>query len=415
MYEIDKRELRARFFSAKYFVEKGYKVIIFQHLEIYLIALFAKPGIIFLKSNSSEFDLAILLMKKRGFRVVLSQEEGLHFDYGLINSITFSTKSADLVDAYFAWHPADADFAKRNGVSPFKIRNVGNIRFELASRMDKPDFSNDRTLGILLIANFDTFIEYIAPKKIENPDIALAYKKQIDDINNWSNVEKLNKNLYEGVLKSKLVDQFNISFRPYTLAKNSYSSLVHIVLDTHSNILDSIAANDIIIHYGSTVGLESILSGRLSILLNAHPELVDKRIRESSICIKSLDELFALLNQISRDRKILQTYSKLQFDKMKSNYEMDFTETNWLIECEKQVNLFVPRNHFKVLEIRLTLKNLSYYLKIHLKRIVIRPQIIKAQKLDSVRVASELSALGLNSRFKVKIWLNRKVVTLHQN
>ena len=414
MYEIEKRELRARLTAAKYFLNKGFKVVIFQHLEIYLIALFAKPGVVFLKSNSNEFDIAISLMSKRGFRIILFQEEGLHHNYDQISSLTFSKKSARYVDAYLAWHPADADFARNNGITESKIKVVGNLRFELASKIRKPNYYISEKLKLLVIVNFDNTINYVAPKKLDNPEIARSYKEMTEAIKDWSSVEEINRNLYQKLLVSKFSEIFEITLRPYTLSTENKDYFKNVTLDVRPNILDSIVNNDIVIHYGSTVSLESILSGRFSILFNSRPELVDKRIQNCSRVISTIETMFTLLNEISSNRSLLEKYSKSQLALMESNYEIDFSSTEWLRECENRISSFTYTKNWSGIQYNLRLKNLIYYCKIKIKRKVSRSMITKAPELNYAQLASEMYLLEMSHETKVRIWFNRKAVTFRK-
>ena len=103
IYEVEKRELLSRLFLGHKIVRDipEAEIVIIQHSELFKIALFRRPGIVILKSCPIQYLRILKIMKLRGFQIILSQEEGIHygcpFSFGLPVELLNSKKTQSVI------------------------------------------------------------------------------------------------------------------------------------------------------------------------------------------------------------------------------------------------------------------------------------------------------------------------------
>ncbi len=319
MLEIEKRELPARLLLAKYLLNNFSRVVIFQHSQLDYISMFSKPGIIVFKSLPKTFNHSLILLKKRGFVIILSHEEGLHFNSFSTSDISISNIHLDKIDHYLAWHEFDKQFAINNGIPKNKISVVGNIRFQIANQNRFRFPPPQECIKVLILDNFLNSVNRIREKRKGNTEQEIL----INDLENLNKKNLNNKTMYQDLYSGLKRLKIDFRVREYSYgAENSDLVDLDVPLDRSLSILDSIKDRNIVIHYGSTGGLEAIMSGRLSIILS-HPEnYIDPRIRAVSMQFNDSNQLLDYLLHFS-----IGTVSELQSvqeELLISKYGIDF-------------------------------------------------------------------------------------------
>jgi len=319
MLEIEKRELPARLLLTKYLLNNFSRVVIFQHSELDYISMFSKPGIIVFKSLPKTFNHSLILLKKRGFVIILSHEEGLHFNSFSTSDISISNIHLNKIDHYLAWHEFDKQFAIYNGISVDKISVVGNIRFQIANQNKFRFPSPQECIKIIILDNHLNSVNIIREKHKGNTEQIILIK-DLENLNKKNlNNKIMYRDLYSGLKRLKI----DFRVREYSYgAENSDLADLEVPLDRSFSIFDSIKDRNIVIHYGSTGGLEAILSGRLSIILS-HPENhIDPRIRTVSMQFNDSNQLLDYLLHFSVDT--LNELQSTQEELLISTYGIDF-------------------------------------------------------------------------------------------
>lgn len=399
MYEIEQRELKARLYLGKFLCENGFDVLIFQHRLLSWIALFGKPGILFLKSNPRQFDYSISLLAKRGFRIYLWQEEGIHTKYNQFESPIFSTKSVVWIHKYLAWHPADADFAIRQGFDHGRVEICGNTRMELVSKISRRSRTPDSPLRLLVISNFD--LSRITYNFLDDESLGTTAAQDAQDaFDLMKSVTPKNFRLYETLLNHPGILNFSVTYRPYFFEQKIISMPSQVFLDANLSVLDTLKNVDVVIHYGSTVGIESVQAGILSVNLSADLASIDPRIFGISMNFSDVDELLKRLQSFSENPEELESAVLTQAASCIDLYEMDFRRSNQsslileelISDTEFPMNDFIKYSRIKI--VFLELRNIVGSSKrILLKKFVKR----KAPLLTIKRILSENESLLLDS------------------
>ncbi len=324
MYEIEQRELTARIYLSQRLLNELHKrvcVIIFQHTELWKLSMFSKPGIVFLKSCPDSIVPYLKLMKIRGFIIILLQEEGLHYTKHQETALEFSPKCYKFLDYYLAWHKNDASFAEKMSVSKNKIIVIGNVRFELIINISQKKKFEFQSPKILIVENFSTVNLYklFKPKHKSNsnlqPEVSALQKIQ----KSLTNIS-YNMDIYNVFIKKLICENIDFRIRQYTYGEHDYfAGEFNKYLDTSSSLLEAISDRNIIIHYGSTAGVESILGKCISVIFtDPKSEILDKNILGCSLNFKSVDSLMDFLRNLNSEA--FNSLHKLQLDKLSFIY-----------------------------------------------------------------------------------------------
>ena len=418
IYEVEKRELLSRLFLGHKIVSDipGAKIVIIQHSELFKIALFRRPGIVILKSCPIQYLRILKIMKLRGFQIILSQEEGIHYSELTSEQLEFSTNCAKYIDIYLAWHQADSLFAQKMGIDKGRILIVGNVRFELARKMFFGKFNNSFSeLRILVLENFSMRSVY---KKYNVDSMQFLAKSAQNSI--LVHLEKmiyaanLNEKMYLATYEEFRKNSIGFVVRKYTLRDNSEKHPLTFY-DEKSNILESLECCNVVVHYGSTAGLEAILSGRLSLILSDHRvKVYDERIGKSSFEFTKIPDLINYLAQINQST--LNEDLQKQFQNLCYAYGMSensFESSVKIVEVIVGINTCTTstlknRIYFVSICFPLAIKSLILFLA--RKNSKVNP---KASKILLKNLITQAGFLGINLfDQKVSISRNRKSLNL---
>lgn len=410
MYEIENRELQSRIYATQQLLKLEFEVTIFQHSALWLIALFAKPGFICLKSTSYQFDEIIEILARRGFRIISWQEEGLHHFHGQEQSPVFSKNSSKFIDRYFAWHPADAELAIRTGIPSSSVEIVGNLRMDLLKNIPG-NFNSERVVRnrVLILTNFDKRIlsyDFLSDRNLDHNGRILAEHF-------WAREKesaRLNLSLYEELFTRLSSELLLVSrVRPYFYESDLTHLRFGIATDHYFTISESLAKSDFLIHYGSTGGIEATVLGIPNLILAASTEGIDSRILESGSFFSSVDALIEEILNLSKSSSYSQLVSIKQHECQVSAYEFDFRKSNHFLQLVAYLEQTVlPTDGKKIWFTRFKL--FVYWALIHIKYSARKkfspPHMVKATLLNRQRMRLEiwdpLKNELMNS--KIKYW-----------
>jgi surface carbohydrate biosynthesis protein len=430
MYEIEKREFLSRIFLINEFFKisrKATKIRLFQHTELAKIAMASPPGVVILKSCPDSIYPYIKLLKIRGFKILLFQEEGIHYTEFQVNALEFSSRCALLVDKYLAWHILDFNFAKSLSIPADRILIIGNTRLELAGIMFNrgPTPPTDR-LRVLVLENFTSGNMY----KTYIPIRKQSKENQVHNILRESNqayTDNISRNIeiYQDLYKSFLSAGIDFRVRGYTLGvETTKKNALRIDKDYHSNILESLKDRNIVLHYGSTAGLEAIFFGRINITLTSPRAIIrDTRLIESAFHFSKIHELVDFLEKLNLEQIL--SINTDQKENVYRNYGIRFdklSSTSLLIE---EINSLLSRfnvnkswswfhMHVLVFNIKLYFTRkiysfLAFYFSVFLK--IKNVKVQKANPITESEINKTFNLIGANTtEIKLKISINKKSV-----
>jgi surface carbohydrate biosynthesis protein len=419
MLEIEKRELPARLFLAKHLLTRFSKVIIFQHSDLNHISMFSKPGIIIFKSLPKVFEPSVVLLKRRGFTILLHHEEGLHLNDSSTTDISISNNELDKIEHYFAWQKFDKDFAIRMGIPEEKISVVGNVRFQIASQMQKISSPPLDQLKILVLENIWDLKEKPSKKPKKNNDEILKLIEDNKLINqNNSRNRRLYHDLYVGLRQLKV--EFSVRNYSYGRSKSD-NSLEMVPLDTTYSITDAIIEKNIIIHYGSTAALESILAGRISVLLTSPQNKIDKRIEQASVVFYNAQDALTFISNFSLNS--LKSLNNSQKESIILNYGLDYSNidtASLIAKIIEPMSVYNRDNFYSnfIFVFHYFLINLKGFLARMIKRSFVTNKIYTQKSLKFSRevILRELEKLGYQTnKYIIEIKRRGKQVIISKN
>jgi surface carbohydrate biosynthesis protein len=419
MYELEARELRSSFYAATRIAQFVPKIVIFQHSELYRIAIFSRPGDVLIKSASYTFSTALKLMKVRGFQIIQVQEEGIHMGSNSEVPLTMSREANLQCHRYLAWHKNDARVALTAGFNANQVDIVGNMRFEyLRHRQLSRSLNVKGKLRILILTNFDfTNVIYRTPKRgtpIENEEIS----KLVESIALQKDLGHANQKLYLEFLRNSRLNHFDVKVRKYFYERREFSvGSPQISIDANLNFFDSLDAADVVLHYGSTGGLEGIFLGLPSIVLTSDPSKLNPGIGASSSIHTDVEELFAELNQFDRDRSRLLSVSSSQIECSNGFYGFRLEDS-----CQIQKLIDLASDDYWVqtnpLGYFVVFRAVKFFIKSRLRLVLQRVQrsqsIRKASPLTIEQVDFHLDVLGSKNEFVYRIHRSRKQLELQK-
>jgi len=401
MYEIEKRELLARFFLASKIIsvfKSDVTVQIFQSTLLGYIAIRKKPGIVIIKSCPFQYYRYLNLMKRRGFIIILSQEEGVHYNKNLPDQLEFSKKCIPLIDKYLAWHLEDSLFAERMGIPSDKILITGNIRFELAYKISHSNISSKER--ILVLENFESTNIHKSVLKKNRLKYDLITKNYLDVLEKVSKSTINNYALYQNLYK--ILNDENISFRirKYILVeKNVFDKKDYL---QRTNILQDFIGKNFIVHYGSTAGLEAILAGKISLILaNVESRVYNPIIYEVSKTFESPLELINFIRNLSEFE--ITKINDRQRRKLAEIHQINYAN---FMPSEFILNTILDYTRCKFTDDQISIYRINtfiFYYKnqfIDLIRRFIRPYLyinLKSFKLTERKIKSDFTFLQINT------------------
>jgi hypothetical protein len=222
-----------------------------------------------------------------------------------------------------------------------------------------------------------------------------------DEFDLIKSVAPKNFELYQDLLNHPEISRYAVTYRPYFFEQNIPTFSSQILLDTNSSVLDSFKNTDVVIHYGSTMGIEAAQAGILSINLSAELSSIDTRILEFSMNFSVVEELFSLLDLFSKSPEKLNSAVISQTAACINSYEMDFRLSNQsmlILEALKDNRVFPVGNFIKFSRLKviyLELKNLLGAVK---GRLIGKSINRKAPRLKIDRILREHEALSLEAQ-----------------
>lgn len=406
MYELEQRELRSRFFIASRLLNMGYKVSIFQHKTLALIAVLGKPGPIYLKSTSYENDAIIKLLSSRGFSIYLWSEEGLHHSKNQSDSLTFSKNSSRFIHRYAAWHDNDFALAEKQGIKSNSIDIVGNVRMELAVNVAGSRELRKERNRVLVATNFDLNGFNYGLKNSSN--VSSEYLQSVGELLETQK-ESSNKNveIFSQLVKVLISKGFQVTLRPHYHDVKTGLAFDAQILDKNQSVYDSLAGVDFVVTYGSTISVEATLAGLPSVILNSNISQIDSRILSVGKAFNSSDDTVIELERLRQDNNYAATYINSARSGIKRNYGPSILESKhleWITSTvteDRKLSISLSL----IARIGTLLKYLIGLAKKRLKTYMNHEvHIPKARKLTTevvVHELNEVNALNLISDFKV--------------
>lgn len=387
--ERESRELESRKVIKEYFELKGFEVKLVNSVFFHTFFPFYKPA--FVLENDLTFQSFKLLKNlfRCGFKIITHDEEA----YGDVPvNFYFNTRVFSNNFEYVEHH-----FFK--GINDYNyFLNKYDSKFS-----EKASIANNyRFLGNSLSKEINANISKVIDKKRINHKKVVLISSKFSYINRNDGIVNINEIIDKRAVKFNMSNstkelcshQLNYSFRLLKSCLKDYHTIIennhdcffiirphpaenqdvwisnfarykNVMIDCSDKFISWANAVDIVIHNGSTSGLEAFLIGRLSIYYNPLP------FDESIICptqkISSLyiDNLDVLNNYISSDIE----YSEVEFNIRKNNLEKhinfsyDFAEKLY----EKIILLVKPNwnicGRFKYVFSRLYNYKLRVYLR----------------------------------------------------
>jgi surface carbohydrate biosynthesis protein len=417
-YEIENRELRSRFFFALRLLNISKTVVIFQHSQLHNIALFATPGIIFLKSTPIQNDFLVEHLVKRGFVILAWQEEGIHHNNQQLESPVFSKYSSRFITKYFAWHPADAEFAVRQGIDPNRISISGNIRMELAnSLLENTGRKRGRNkLRILILTNFDTSQLSYEFKNDGNISTETASKEN-ELIAKYKSIADKNSQLYRDMVNHKEASNYEFIIRPYIFEKKIFTHELSEV-DKNNSIFETFKSIDLVLHYGSTAGIEGIVAGKLSLILTNEIGVFDNRILNSSKLFTNCESLFEYLSKISKEPTFFEQECMNQKKLLLNNYNFNFSNSTHSLDALEFISQLSKVNH-NLNNVKGIFRTFSlvYFAKIknNARKIKSKSSYKKSTSINYVKAQNELRSLNANEEVTIGLKNKGKIIILSKN
>lgn len=419
MYEVEARELRSRIFAASQIINSASRVVVFQHSELYRIALFSKPGKILIKSASYNFLTAIKLMRFRGFHVLQHQEEGIHATSSSEAPLTMSRKVNMQCSKYLAWHVNDAHLSRKSGFPEHKIVICGNMRFEYLKFCRSRRLQNlTNPLRILVLTNFDMDkINYPMAKKATQEETVAISKVQVA-LSAQKKLAADDSKLYSEFLQDNRLQSYAVVVRRYFFENASLNFLgENLRIDENVDFYDSLENADIVLHYGSTGGIEGSYLGLPSVVLTSNPQVQTEGILHSSLVCTKIDDVFEWLHQFDIHRSQLTTVANEQAQSFMSFNGFNLDDS---FEIQELISsrFAYPETKSGFTQLTTWIASLFFYSKSRLRDVSVlfrkEKRVKKASLLRSENICRHLNSIGISDGLKYHIGASRKIVTFYR-
>ncbi len=352
--EIQKRELLPACNILIEAINKGCSVIIGQKQEIFPFIEKLPSSTWYLKSIVPGEISLLRKIKKYNHKITTLDIEGL-ITPNLRDSLKtrFSKKTIDLADAIFFWGNKQFSLFKRN----FKLSNNNKLHITgspvaeewLKARTKFKKKNKNIKKKILIIPSFG-----YANTATKNLNLIYAF----DNLGVKNYYEKLepNNKLYKGIYKN-IIDDFNsqklaylsfkkmipklcetfknhsIVIRPHPAENknlwNSLRKIKNIKIDNSTDSNEQIASSQFIIHFNSTMSVQSAIMGKTNIIycdLNKrYKKIINPSVFELSHFCKNFNELKKIIKQNKKKNyasTLKNLLAKTNYDKKNSSYEI---------------------------------------------------------------------------------------------
>tara|TARA_B100001057_G_scaffold490276_1_gene578213 strand:+ start:12174 stop:13556 length:1383 start_codon:yes stop_codon:yes gene_type:complete len=288
--EMKKRELDSKILLALKAVVNGYDVVISKKSRLFEKLHLLKPGIVFLKSFGTNYDIYLKDIKDYGHKLTGLDEEGLQVSHNSwIVGKRFSINVLNNLSCIFSWGDSAKNiynsFIKKNK-KKIKIISSGHPKIDILKNSSVKFYNIEANLikkkygkFVLIATQFPRYNNDIIDIK-DNPEYFKEIYKGNKDVYSKSNVKlglHQKKNFIEYYKMYKFLNKKfpNINFlvRPHPAEnlnyykeleeKNNFNNIK--VLKSNDSIIPYIISSEVLIACNCTTSIESFLLNKYSI------------------------------------------------------------------------------------------------------------------------------------------------------
>ena len=348
--EIQSRELEGALLLAHEAIEREWIILIGQKQKIFPILSNIKNSFFFVKSIvPGEISLLKLIKKNNNFLSSLDVEALITANINNSLKQRYNYETLNLADLIFFWGENHFNqfcktFEEIKNKNSKKFIITGSPIIDVVNLKKKKLKKENCEKKILIIPSFG-FAN--SSYKIKNINLALdsmGEKNLISEFNQKKTIS-VNKELvdylklnYESqnyamrsfkklvIHLSKELKNFNITIRPHPMEKKSdwYECKKHNVrIDDETNLLEQINTNNTIIHFNSTVSIQSVLMKKKTILFfdldKKFKKVINPILKDISIISNSYNSLVKLINDKIENNNYNSLNRYVKFTKFEKN------------------------------------------------------------------------------------------------
>jgi surface carbohydrate biosynthesis protein len=334
------RELESRKVVKKYFEKKGFKIRMLNSVYFHTFFPFFKPGYVWENDITYQSNKLLKSLFFCGYKVFTSDEEA-YGDYSvkLYFKQRFFIDNLNYIEHHFFKGAEDLDYFRSNYEAKFftKVSTASNYRFTPHTKSQNKGVLNivkelkiakNQFKKIVLISSKFSMVNRI-DKTFDINSIIFKRTKKFN-LNNDSK-ELVSKHLYyckelfEYCLEDyyKLVLNckdilFIIRHHPgedFGIWKEKFSRLENVIFKNSYTFIEWAKSVDLVIHNGSTSGLESFLIKKPTIYYNPlifDENLVNNEQKISSLYISNFNDLYHILLSKVFFEDYIERYQRLQ-------------------------------------------------------------------------------------------------------
>ena len=278
--EVKNRELHAKVFLAKYAAERGYNVILGRKNDLNEWVLRMPPGVYVGLGTFENFGAFYAMLKRRGFKIVVSEEEGLvTYSDKMYVDMRVSKATLEHVDALFTWGAENQSVlaaAFPQSVNKFQV--TGNPRFDLLKPRNWPVYAPEmeditRKYGRFILVctsfssinHFDRNLDYLK---------SLIDKKTLrtpESIENFERYRDIKKTTFSAFLEAiprlaSIDDSINIVVRPHPSENMDVylefeKQFPNVHVDARFSVHPWIIKAHALVHHYCTTSIEALAAG----------------------------------------------------------------------------------------------------------------------------------------------------------
>ena len=210
---------------------------------------------------------------------------------------------------------------------------------------------------------------------------------------------------------------YEFIIRPYVYEKNPLKH-VSAKIDGNNSIFESFKSTDIVLHYGSTAGIEGIVSGCLSLLLTSEVGAFDERILRSSKLFTNCTSLFSYLTEININKHLYRRDLSYQQSELEKNYDFNFSNSFQSTEILDFMSTNSTTNSVLKHRSSFYLVLITFFyntVKNKIRKFKPRIEYKKSSKLASYKIFKELESLNADLKVQIIISKKGKILTLNHD
>lgn len=316
--EVKNRELHAKVFLAKHLAKRGYKVILGRKNDLNELVPRMPPGVYFGLGAFENFGTFYAMLKRRGFKIVVSEEEGLvTYSDKMYVDMRVSEATLAHVDELFTWGVENQSVlaaAFPQYVNKFQV--TGNPRFDLLKQSNWGVYSPEmeditRKYGRFVLVctsfssinHFDRNLDYLK---------SLIDKKTLrspESIENFERYRELKKTTFDSFLEAiprlaTMDDSINVVVRPHPsenmdVYREFEDRFLNVHVDARFSVHPWIIKADALVHHYCTTSIEALAAGTPRFALRPQRDpLSEKEIPFGcSVECVSVDELIGQVSE----------------------------------------------------------------------------------------------------------------------